>query len=40
MFSICVNFALSYGEIESHSERLPNIKPFLIKYNWKGINNP
>ena len=40
MFSICSNVALNYGEIESHPERVSNIKPFINKYNWKGINYP
>ena len=35
-----VTFALNYEGIESHSERPSNIKPFINKYNWKGINNP
>ena len=30
--------ALNYGETESHPERVSNIKPFIHKYNWKGIN--
>ena len=32
--------ALNYGEIELHSERVSNIKPFINKYNWKEINYP
>ena len=32
--------ALNYGEIASHPERVPNIKPFINKYNWGGINYP
>ena len=31
--------ALSYGEIQSHPERISNITPFINKYKWKGINN-
>ena len=27
-----------YGEIESHPERVSNIKPFIKKYNRKGMN--
>ena len=27
-------------EIESHPERVSNIKTFINKYNWKGINYP
>ena len=32
--------ALNYRGIESHPERVSNIKPFINKYNWKGINYP
>ena len=35
-----VAVALNYGEIESHPERVSNIKPFINKYKWKGINYP
>ena len=35
-----VTAALSYGETESHPERVSNIKTFINKYNWKGINYP
>ena len=31
---------LNYGEIESHPERVSNIKMFINKYNWKVINYP
>ena len=31
---------LNYEEIESHPERVSNIKPFINKYSWKGINYP
>ena len=30
--------ALNFGEIKSHPERFSNIKPFINKCNWKGIN--
>ena len=30
----------NYGEIESHPERVSNIKPFINKYMWKGKNYP
>ena len=40
MFSICGNACISYGEIESHTERVSNVKPPKNKYNWKGINYP
>ena len=32
--------ALSYKEIKYIPERVSNIKPFINKYNWKGINYP
>ena len=31
---------LNYGEVESHPERVSNIKPFINEYKWKGINYP
>ena len=30
--------ALNFGKIESHLKGVSNIKPFMNKYNWKGIN--
>ena len=39
-FQCAVTAALSYGETESHPERVSNIKTFINKYNWKGINYP
>ena len=35
-----INVALTFREIESHPERFSNIKPFINKYNWEGINYP
>ena len=32
--------ALDHQEIENHPERLSNIKPFIDKYNWKGVDFP
>ena len=32
--------ALNYVEINWNSERVLNIKSFISKYNWKGINYP
>ena len=37
-FQYTVTVALNYREIESHPERVSNIKLFIIRYNWKGIN--
>ena len=39
-FQYVVAVALNYEEIESHAERFSNIKPFINKYNWKGIDYP
>ena len=33
------NFALNYEEIESHPERVSNIKPFINKYKWEEQNH-
>ena len=32
--------ALNYEEIKWTPERISNIKPFINKYNWQGINYP
>ena len=37
-FQYAVTVALNYGEINWNPERVSNIKPFISKYNWKGIN--
>ena len=37
-FQYAVTVALNYEEIESHPERVANIKPLINKNNWKGIN--
>ena len=37
-FHYAVTVALNYEEVESHPERVSNIKSFINKYNWKGIN--
>ena len=39
MLSICVTLALNH-EIAKHSERIANVKNFINKCNWKGINFP
>ena len=39
-FQYAVTVALNYGEINWNLERVSNIKPFINKYNWKGINYP
>ena len=30
--------ALHHEKVESHPERVSNIKPFINSYNWEGIN--
>ena len=39
-FQHAVSIALNYEQIKSHPERVSNIKPFINKYKWKGINYP
>ena len=39
-FYYSATVALIYGKIKWNSERVSNIKPFIKKYNWKGINYP
>ena len=39
-FQCAAIVALNYEEIESHPERVSNIKPFINKYNQKGWNYP
>ena len=39
-FQYAVTVALNYEETESHLERVSNIKLFINKYDWKGVNYP
>ena len=39
-FQYAVTVALNYEEIKCNLERVSNIKPFINKYNWEGINHP
>ena len=39
-FQYAVTVALNYEAIETHPEKVSNIKTFINKYNWKGINYP
>ena len=39
-FQYSIAVALNYEEIESHPERISNIKLFINKYNWNEINYP
>ena len=38
MFSVFYNCCIKPSNIENHPERISNIKPFIDKYNWKGID--
>ena len=39
-FQYASTVALNYEEIKCNPERVSNIKPFIKKYNWEGINYP
>ena len=39
-FQYASTAALSYQNIKSHPERIPNLKPFINKYDWKEIDFP
>ena len=39
-FQYAATIALNYEEIKRNPERVSNNKPFINKYNWKGINYP
>ena len=39
-FQYTAAVALMYEETKPHSERVSKSKPFINKYNWKGINYP
>ena len=39
-FQYGATVALNYEEIKSNPEKVSKIKPFINKYNWKGINYP
>ena len=38
MFSVSKNCGIKSSKIGKHPERISNIKPFIDKYNWKGID--
>ena len=38
MFSIRLTVALNHEEIKKDLQRITQIKPFISKYNWEGIN--
>ena len=39
-FQYAATVALNYEEINCYPERTSNIKSFINKYNWEGINYP
>ena len=39
-FQKALDDALNYQTIETHIERISKLKPYVNKYNWKGINFP
>ena len=39
-FHYAVTVALNYEKIKWNPERVPNIKPFINKYEWNGTNYP
>ena len=39
-FQYAITVALNYQKIESHPQRISNIKPFINQYNWKIIDFP
>ena len=39
-FSCAITVVLNHEEIKEDPKRITNIKPFMTKYNWKGINFP
>ena len=39
-FQNALDDALNYQTIETHPERISKLKPYINKYNWKGIKFP
>ena len=39
-FQDSITVALNHQSIESHPERISNIKPFIDQYNWESIEFP
>ena len=40
VFQNALDDALNYQNIETHPERILKLKPYINKYNWKGIDFP
>ena len=39
-FQNALDYLLNYQTIKTHLGRLSKLKPYINKYNWKGINFP
>ena len=39
-FKYAITAALNHNEINSHPEKISNLKPFIDNYNWKDIDFP
>ena len=39
-FQYSLTVALNHLEIKKYPQRITQIKPFINKYNWEGINSP
>ena len=39
-FQNALDDALNYQTIEKHPQRIPKLKPYINKYNWKEIEFP
>ena len=39
-FQNALNDALNYQNNETHPERISNLKPYINKHNWEGIDFP
>ena len=39
-FQNALNDVLNYQTIETHPERISKLKPYINRYNWKGIEFP
>ena len=39
-FKNALDDALNYQSIQTHPERISKLKPYINKYNWKGIDFP
>ena len=40
IFKRCLVDALNYQNIKRNPERISKLKPYINKYNWKGVKSP